>query len=62
MDKLKEKLTKEEVIKKSKELLEKFETTDMTAEEINNELIEFGKSNLKGDRNGRKKYNNRGNK
>ena len=35
MDKLKEKLTKEEVIKKSKELLKKFETTDMTAEEIN---------------------------
>lgn len=49
MDKLKEKLTKEEVIKKSKELLEKFETTDMTAEEINNELIEFGKANLKGE-------------
>lgn len=55
MDKLKENITKEEVIKKSKELLKKFETTDMTAEEINNELIEFGKSNLKGDRNGREK-------
>lgn len=55
MDKLKEKLTKEEVIKKSKELLKKFETTDMTAEEINNELIEFGKSNLKGEQDGRKK-------
>lgn len=27
---IKEKLTKEEVIKKSKELLEKFETTDMS--------------------------------
>lgn len=49
MDKLREKLTKEEVIKKSKELLKKFETTDMTAEEINNELIEFGKSNLRGE-------------
>ena len=44
---LKEKLTKEQVIKKSKELLEKFETTNMTAEEINNELIEFGKANIK---------------
>lgn len=44
---LKEKLTKEQVIKKSKELLEKFETTNMTVEEVNNELIEFGKSNLK---------------
>lgn len=55
MDKLKEKLTKEEVIKKSKELLEKFETTDMTAEEINNELIEFGKANLKGEQEWKKK-------
>jgi putative permease len=55
MDKLKEKLTKEEVIKKSKELLKKFETTDMTAEEINNELIEFGKANLKGEQEWKKK-------
>ena len=55
MDKLKEKLTKEEVIKKSKELLKKFETTDMTAEEINNELIEFGKYNIRGEKDGRKK-------
>ena len=54
MDKLKEKLTKEEVIK-SKELLKKFETTDMTAEEINNELIEFGKANLKGEQEWKKK-------
>ena len=44
---MQEKINKEEVIKKSKELLEKFETTDMTAEEVNNELIEFGKANLK---------------
>jgi anaerobic ribonucleoside-triphosphate reductase len=44
---MKEKITKEEVIKKSKELLKKFETTDMTAEEVNNELIEFGKANSK---------------
>ena len=44
---MKEKITKEEVIKKSKELLKKFETTDMTAEGVNNELIEFGKANLK---------------
>ena len=44
MDKLKEKLTKEEVIKKSKELLEKFETTDMTAEEINNLNLEIKKN------------------
>lgn len=44
---MKEKITKEEVIKKSKELLKKFETTDMTAKEVNNELIEFGKANLK---------------
>ena len=57
MDKLREKLTKEEVIKKSKELLKKFETTDMTAEEINNELIEFGKSNLKGEQEWKKKIN-----
>ena len=55
MDKLKENITKEEVIKKSKELLKKFETTDMTAEEINNELIEFGKSNLKGEQEWNKK-------
>lgn len=44
---MKEKITKEEIIKKSKELIEKFETTDMTAEEVNNELIEFGKANIK---------------
>jgi hypothetical protein len=55
MDKLKENITKEEVIKKSKELLKKFETTDMTAEEINNELIEFGKANLKGEQEWKKK-------
>lgn len=55
MDKLKEKLIKEEVIKKSKELLKKFETTDITAEEINNELIEFGKSNLRGEQEWKKK-------
>ena len=55
MDKLKENITKEEVIKKSKELLEKFETTNMTAEEINNELIEFGKANLKGEQEWKKK-------
>ncbi|WP_187153044.1 hypothetical protein [Fusobacterium animalis] len=44
---MKEKITREEIIKKSKELIEKFETTDMTAEEVNNELIEFGKANIK---------------
>ena len=44
---MKEKITKEEIIKKSKELIEKFETTDMTAAEVNNELIEFGKANIK---------------
>ena len=40
-------IEKQKIEKISKELLEKFETTDMTAEEINNELIEFGKANLK---------------
>ena len=44
---MKEKITREEIIKKSKELIEKFETTDMTAEQVNNELIESGKANIK---------------
>lgn len=42
---LKENITKDEISKRGKELLGKFETTDMTVEEVNNELVKFAKKN-----------------